>query len=194
MTQSTALPQRGPIAQPAPPPVTTRAATPVAAAGPRITGAAVRRGLTVIGVVLSLALGVATIRAAAAWTAAAAPLEEAPPTIAELNAALQLERARSQALLEQLDSLSAGSADLKAALAAAEQRIAQDATDADALDASLADARERLARLEASLRAARAPAPAAPVAPAAAPTPAPGGVEHEDDDRDGGDDGEHDEH
>jgi septal ring factor EnvC (AmiA/AmiB activator) len=187
MTQSAALPQRGTAPHPASAPAaTTRHRAPVApeAAGRRISGSAVRRTLTALGVVLSLGLGIATIRAAAAWTASAAPLEEAPPSIAELNAALQVERARSQFLLAQLDALSASSAELETALAAAEQRIAQDATDADALNASLADARQRLAKLEASLLAARAPAPAAaPVAPIAVPTAATRGAhdEHDDD-------------
>lgn len=124
----------------------------------------VRRALTAFGVALSLVLGVVTIRAAGAWTAASAPLTTIPATAGDVRAALEQERARSAALSDQLDRLTTSTSDLEAALAAAEARIAQDAADGDALRASLAAARDRLAQLEASLQAARnaaAPAPGA---------------------------------
>jgi septal ring factor EnvC (AmiA/AmiB activator) len=141
------------------------------------TSPAVRRTLTALGVALSLVLGLVTIRAAGAWTAASAPLAVTPATAAEVRATLEQERARSASLQEQLDRLTTSTTELEAALAAAEARITQDGTDADALRASLVAARDRLAQLEASLLAARAPAPA----PAAASTRGDDEEEHEDD-------------
>ncbi|HEU0234938.1 MAG TPA: hypothetical protein VFR14_00715 [Candidatus Limnocylindrales bacterium] len=146
-----------------------------------ISAALGRRVLTVGGVILSLALGVATIRAAAAWTASAAPLNAAPPSAAELRAALELEQARSEALAAQLAELASGSAELEAALAAAEQQITLDAANADTLRASLATARERLAQLEASLRAAASTSTASVQAPADGTLRS--GDEHEEEDR-----------
>lgn len=128
----------------------------------------VRRAVTAGGVALSLVLGVVTIRAAGAWTAASAPLTTVPATAGDVRAALEQERARSAALGDQLDRLTTSTTDLETALAAAEARIAQDAADADALRASLAAARARLAQLEASIQTARSAAAPAPV-PAAAP-------------------------
>jgi hypothetical protein len=140
----------------------------------------VRRTLTALGVALSLVLGVVTIRAAGAWTAASAPLAVTPATAGEVRAALEQERARSASLRDQLDRLTSSTTELEAALEAAETRITQDAVDADALRVSLVAARERLAQLEASLRAARAAPPAAP-APAAAPSRGDEHDEHADD-------------
>jgi septal ring factor EnvC (AmiA/AmiB activator) len=148
---------------------------------------AVRRALTAFGVALSLVLGVVTIRAAGAWTAASAPLTTIPATAADVRTALEQERTRSAALADQLDRLTNSTSELEAAFAAAEARIAQDAADADALRASLAAARDRLAELEAQLRSARA------VPPAPAPAVAPSGDDehdddHEDDDHEDDDD------
>ena len=118
----------------------------------------IRRPLVVLGVVLSLFLGVATIRAAAEWTAASSPLGAKPPSIESLGAALATERARSAALVAQLDQLEAGSTDLTGAINAARDRITADAVQADGLRASLTAAKAKLAALEASIRRARAPA------------------------------------
>jgi hypothetical protein len=138
-----------------------------------------RRALTAGGVILSLALGLVTIRAAAAWTASAAPLGATPPTAADVRAALELERSRSDALASQLAELASGSAELEAALAAAEEQVALDAAEANTLRASLATARERLAQLEASLRDA-ANAPSAAAAPAPGEGTASPAEEHDD--------------
>jgi hypothetical protein len=115
-----------------------------------------RRPLVVLGVLLSLFMGAASIRAAAAWTAASAPLAVKPPSVDSLRADLAAEQARSDALLTHLDELSTGSADLSAALGAARDRIAADALQAKALQDSLVAAKAKLAALEKSIRASRA--------------------------------------
>jgi hypothetical protein len=140
-----------------------------------------RRFVTVIGVVLSLVLGVGAIRVAAAWTASAAPLAVAPVSAAELQVRLTDERARSGSLAGQLEALDARSRDLATALEQAQTRISQDAAHADDLDRQLVTAKLRLAKLEAALsrakQALRVTGSAGP--PAAARTSGGGRGEHE---------------
>lgn len=126
-----------------------------------------RRPLVILGVLLSLLAGMLTIRAAAAWTAASSPLVARPPSVESLQAALAGEESRSAALQAQLDELTAGSADLAAALEAARNRIASDTAQATELQASLKAATAKLATLEKSIRQARTVS--APRAPAPAP-------------------------
>jgi chromosome segregation ATPase len=115
----------------------------------------VRRPLVLLGVVVSLLIGTASIRAAAAWTAASSPLTARPPSVESLQAALATEQDRSAVLRVQLDGLAAGSTDLTAALEAARDRIAVDAAQATQLQASLAAAQAKLAALERSIGQAR---------------------------------------
>lgn len=117
-----------------------------------------RRSLVVGGVLLSLFLGVATIQAAAAWTAATSPLADKPPSIDSLRASLLAAQERSTALQSQLDDIGAGSIELSAALEAARERIASDATQAKELRASLKAAKTKLAALERSIQRARSAA------------------------------------
>jgi len=130
-----------------------------------------RRPAVLLGVVLALFAGAATIRAAAAWTAASSPLVSKPPSVESLVSALEAEQTRSTALQAQLDELTVGSADLAAALAAARDRIALDAGQAEALQSSLADAKAKLKALERSIGQARTAAPPAGAAPIAAVAP-----------------------
>jgi len=114
--------------------------------------ARIRHPLVLVGVVLSLFLGVATIRAAALWTAASAPPAARPPSVESLQAALATERVRSATLQAQLDELTSRSDELTAALETARDRIAADAGQADKLRTSLDRARAKLALLEQSIR------------------------------------------
>jgi hypothetical protein len=140
-----------------------------------------RRPLVVLGVLLSLFLGAASIRAAAAWTAASAPLADRPPSVESLQAELATEQARSRALQTHLDQLNSDSVDLMAALATASDRIAVDASHAKELQDSLAAAKAKLAALEKSIGKARAAA-ARSGAGAATPARAPGSHEETEDD------------
>jgi chromosome segregation ATPase len=144
-----------------------------------------RRPVVVLGVLLSLFLGAASIRAAAAWTAASAPLADRPPSVESLRAELATEQARSRAAQSHLDQLNSDSAALLAALAAARDRIAVDAVQAKELQDSLAAAKAKLAALEMSINKARAAA--AHSGPAAA-TPKRDTASHEDEDHEETDD------
>jgi len=136
------------------------------------TTARLRRPAVLLGVALALFAGAATIRAAAAWTAASSPLVSKPPSVETLQSALAAEQARSIALQAQLEELAAGSTELTTALQAARDRIAEDGRQAEALQSSLDAAKAKLKALERSIRQARAaaPVPAAPLAAAVAST------------------------
>jgi hypothetical protein len=126
-----------------------------------------RRSIVILATVASLFGGAVAIRAAAGWTAVAAPLA-APPDPAALVTALQNEKARADAIASELSQVVGKAGELHDALAAAQQKAATDAKSAADLAAKLAAAQKRLATLQAQLSA---PPPAAP--PAAAPTAAP---------------------
>jgi DNA repair exonuclease SbcCD ATPase subunit len=132
-----------------------------------------RHPLVVLGVVLSLLAGAATIRAAAAWTAASSPLAVKPPSVEQLQADLAAEQARSADLQLQLGQLVTSSRDLVTALETARSRIATDAEEARTVQESLAAAKDKLATLERTIRQARAAAAAtAPPPPTTAATAA----------------------
>ena len=113
-----------------------------------------RRLATVLGVIAALVLGFGSIRAAAAWTAAAAPLNVSPESVAALQSRLAGERDRSAALQQQLAALETQSAGLADALDAARSQIGTDAGHARDLAAQLKTARQRLAKLQATIAAA----------------------------------------
>lgn len=113
-----------------------------------------RRILTVFAVAASLLIGLGAIRASAAWTASAAPLDVAPVSAETLQGRLADESARSAALIDRLEAMTLQAEELAAALAAAEARIGSDADHAAQLEKDLADARKKLAALEKSIRAA----------------------------------------
>lgn len=115
----------------------------------------VRRLVTVFGVVAALVVGYGSIRAAAAWTAASAPLAVAPVPVAELQDRLALEQARSSDLTLQLQSLEAQSTEMTAALGTAQTQITTDSDHAKALASELKAAKKKLAKLEASIARAK---------------------------------------
>jgi chromosome segregation ATPase len=143
----------------------------------------VRRAVVVAGVAAALMLGGLSIQLAAAWTAAAAPLNDPPASLVSIQADLDTERARSAALEEQLRTLEAASADLGAALDAAKGQVASDTATAEELRASLAAAQDKLAKLEAALAKASAARTTTTTTTSAGPTPEP-----HDEDPEGGDD------
>lgn len=136
-----------------------------------------RRSLVVLGVSASLLVGLVSIRAAAAWTAAAAPLAAPPVSVDAISQQLTQEQARSAALQDQLAALMNQSTTLTKALKAAQGRIASDAANASVLRGRLATAQQQLlalaAKLQAGAQAAAAKAAAnaarAATAPAAPP-------------------------
>jgi hypothetical protein len=137
---------------------------------------ALRRLAVTAGVVLSIVMGAATIRAASDWTTANAALEK-PVSAQELTRQLAVEQARSVDLAARLDAVSSQTAALNVALGAAAGQVIADKAAADDLKARLEKAQKKLkavnkqiSRATARLRvAAAAPAPVARSAPAATP-------------------------
>lgn len=115
----------------------------------------VRRLVTVFAVIAALVIGYGSIRAAAAWTAAAAPLSVAPVPVAELQDRLALEQARSTDLTLQLRALAVQSTEMSTALETAQSQITTDSANAKALAAELKAAKKKLAKLEASIASAK---------------------------------------
>lgn len=130
-------------------------------------GMLLRRAGIIAAVVLSLSVGALAVRAAAAWTAASAPLTIAPVSAAALAQKLADEQDRSAALEQQLSALTAQTSELTAALKAADERIASDAQTARTLRDKLASARKKLLAMNRDARQAATSAPArSPVRPA----------------------------
>jgi hypothetical protein len=110
-----------------------------------------RRLVTATGVALAALVGFAAIRAAAAWTAASAPLVISPIPATTLQAQIADEQARSARLRDQLAALVIQTRDLMAALDDAQARISSDTSHAADLAGQLKAAKRRLARLEAAI-------------------------------------------
>lgn len=137
-----------------------------------------RRSLVVLATIASIFGGAVAIRAAAGWTASSAPLA-APVDPTALVAKLQDEKARADAITEELSQVIERAAELQSALVAAKAKADSDAKAASGLAAQLAAAQERLATLETQLKVqGEGPSGAAPGSGTATPTAG----EHEDDD------------
>ncbi len=115
-----------------------------------------RRSLVTLVTIASIFGGAVAIRAAAGWTAGAAPLDQ-PPDAAALVGQLRDEQARADAIAAELGQVLDGSAQLQDALRAAQEKAATDAASADGLAKQLAEAQVRLATLERQLASARSP-------------------------------------
>ena len=153
----------------------------------------IRRLVTVVGVIAALLLGYGSIRAAAAWTAASAPLTVAPVSVTTLQDRLAVEQARSVDLRLQLQTLNTQSTELTAALEAAQAQITTDTDNATQLAKDLKAAKKKLAKLEASIAKARLAAqrPTVVVTKTRTVTSASshhGGEDDDEDDDHGGDD------
>jgi uncharacterized membrane-anchored protein YhcB (DUF1043 family) len=133
-----------------------------------------RRSLVILATVASLFAGAVAIHAAAGWTASLAPLT-APPDPAALVAKLQDEKARADAVAQELLQVVNRAAELQDALTAARKKAAADARSAAGLAAQLASAQARLATLERQLAAQGSSTPASAAAPGAAGTAPPAG-------------------
>ena len=136
-----------------------------------------RRSLVILATVASIFGGAVAIRAAAGWTASSAPLA-APPDPATLVWQLQNEKARADAITQELSQVVDRATQLQDALTAAKARADADAKAAAGLAGQLAAAQKRLAALEKQLGQGSAPAAGAPGSGAGQPTPTP----HEHDD------------
>ena len=148
----------------------------------------VRRIAIVAAVVLTLALAGLAVRAAAAWTAASAPLDLPPVSAKTLAQQLSDEQARSASLEAQLSALLNQSTDLTDALQMARDRATLDAKTAKDLQAQLAAAKKKLAAMQRAAQLARTHA-AAPSTHQAVSKPASHGSTGASGQAGGGDDG-----
>lgn len=135
----------------------------------------IRRTLVTVGVAGSLVVGAVTVRAAAAWTASAAPMEAPPISASDLAGKLSDEQARSAALELQIVDLTTRTTDLATALDSATQRIGTDSTAAKTLRAQLAAAQKKLTAVMKALKAASTTPKTTTSNPTTAPTRPPGG-------------------
>jgi DNA repair exonuclease SbcCD ATPase subunit len=116
----------------------------------------------------------------------------APVTVSAIEASLVEEQARSAALQAQLLALGVRSHELNQALETAQQRIDADTDHAKDLAKQLKSAKKQLAKLEKSIKAARAAAARATVRTVATTrASSSAGSEHHDDDEDEDEDDEH---
>lgn len=120
-----------------------------------------RRIAVIVAVVLSLALAGLAVRAAAAWTAASAPLDLPPVSAKTLAQQLSDEQARSASLEAQLSALMNQSTELTYALQMARDRATLDAKTAKDLQAQLEATKKKLAAMQRAARMARTRAAAA---------------------------------
>lgn len=153
----------------------------------RTSSLPIRRTITIVLAVAALLLGFTAIRAAAAWTAEAAPLVANPASAVSIESKLADEQARSADLQERLTAITSQTDDIAAALQAAQDRIAADGTRAEQLTSDLASAKAKLKTLEATIKKASA-VQARTVTVVTASKGTSGTTTHHDDDGEGGDD------
>ncbi len=151
-----------------------------------------RRAVVLTATIAVIGIAVGTVKVAADWRAASAPLDVAPVAMDTINAQLVAETDRAGVLSDQVGSAADQIATLKAALLEAGDHINTDAQTAAQLKEQLAVATSKLETLQGQLKAAQSrlaelnkaaarQAAANAAAPAAAPAGGSGGGEHDDD-------------
>jgi len=116
----------------------------------------VRRTLVIAGVVISLLLGVVSIRLAAHLAAASAPPPAPPISIADLQSQLTAEQTRAADLQRQLEEMTDLSGTLTSALDDTAEQVNADGLTADQLRERLETAEARLAKVTGLLKQASA--------------------------------------
>ena len=116
----------------------------------------IRRGAVIVGVALSLLVGVASIQIAADLTAAAAPPPAPPVSIETLKDQLAAEQTRAAGLQKQLEDLMGVTGQLTIALDSTQSQVTDDGLTADELRARLKAAEEKLSAVNKLLRKAQA--------------------------------------
>jgi chromosome segregation ATPase len=115
------------------------------------------RKAVVLGATLAvMGLAVGTVKVAADWRAAAAPLDAAPVGMETLSAQLVSENDRASWLSEQMGSVAGQVATLQSAVLDANSHVSSDSQSADALKQSLAATKAKLDTLKGQLAAAQA--------------------------------------
>ena len=114
-----------------------------------------RRAFVLGATVAVVGMAMGTVKVAADWRAADAPLDVAPVGLDTINAQLVSEQDRTGVLTEEIGSVAGQIADLQAALSAANGQVAGDAKSAESLQAALAAAQHKLDALRGQLKAAQ---------------------------------------
>lgn len=115
----------------------------------------VRRGVVLGATVAVIGVALGTVKVAADWRAADAPLDVAPVGVETINAQLVAETDRASVLAEEIDAVASEIAGLRAAVVVADAQITDDAAGAEAMQARLDAAGKKLETLQGQLRAAR---------------------------------------
>ena len=152
-----------------------------------------RRAFVLGATVAVVGMAMGTVKMAADWRAADAPLDVAPVGLDTINAQLVSEQDRTGVLTEEIGSVAGQIADLQAALAAANGQVAGDTKSAESLQAALAAAQHKLDALRGQLKAAQdrlaaLNRAAARQAAVNQPAKSSGGEDRDDDDEDEHDD------
>jgi septal ring factor EnvC (AmiA/AmiB activator) len=113
-----------------------------------------RRALVLGASVAVIAAAAGTVKVAADWRASDAPLDVAPVGVETINAQLVSETDRAGVLAEEIDAVADQIADLRSAVASADQQVTDDTNGAEALNAELAAAAKKLETLQGQLKAA----------------------------------------
>jgi septal ring factor EnvC (AmiA/AmiB activator) len=113
-----------------------------------------RRGLVLGASIAVIVAAAGTVKVAADWRAADAPLDVAPVGVETINARLVSETDRAGVLAEEIDTVAAQIDDLRSAVASADQQVTDDTEGAQALQAELAAAAKKLETLQGQLKAA----------------------------------------
>jgi septal ring factor EnvC (AmiA/AmiB activator) len=114
-----------------------------------------RRGVVLGATVAVIGVAMGTVKVAADWRAADAPLDAAPVGVETINAQLVAETDRASVLAEEIDAVASEIAGLRAAVVTADAQVTDDAAGAEALQARLDAAGKKLRTLQDQLRTAR---------------------------------------
>lgn len=115
-----------------------------------------RRAAVLGATVAVIAAAAGTVKVAADWRAAAAPLDTAPAGMDSISAEFVSETDRTSVLTGQVDDVASQLTDLQAAVEQANGQVGGDAKTADQLRTDLAAAKAKLATLQGQLKAAQA--------------------------------------
>jgi len=115
----------------------------------------VRRAVVLGATIAVLAVAIGTVKVAADWRAAAAPLDVAPVGMDTIDAQMVAETDRAGVLSDQIDEVASQVAALGAALLEATDHVNGDTRTAESLKQALADAQAKLEALQGQLAAAQ---------------------------------------
>jgi septal ring factor EnvC (AmiA/AmiB activator) len=114
-----------------------------------------RRAAVVVGTIAVIGVAAGTVRVAADWRSASAPLDAAPVSMATINDAAAVEQGRAADITAQMDGVAQQVSSLQAALITASGGVTSDTTNAQGLQDQLAAAKAKLTSVQKQLKAAQ---------------------------------------